>query len=84
MVENDKFAAFARRIIRAYGKRVSEGDIEALQEFISLEKILHDSITDAVGQLREFGYSWTDIGQRLGMTRQAAQQRWGSNKPLEK
>ena len=27
--------------------------------------------------LREFGYSWADIAGRLGVTRQAAQQRWG-------
>jgi hypothetical protein len=23
------------------------------------------------------GYSWAEIGSRLGVTRQAAQQRWG-------
>ena len=26
-----------------------------------------------------FGYSWADIGSRLGVTRQAAQQRWGAH-----
>src|SRR5262249_12154313 len=26
--------------------------------------------------LREFGYSWTEIGDRLGISRQAARQRW--------
>ena len=25
-----------------------------------------------------FGYSWADIAARLGVTRQAAQQRWGA------
>ena len=27
--------------------------------------------------LRGCGYSWAEIGSRLGITRQAAQQRWG-------
>ena len=42
---------------------------------------LADEIDAAIGQavtgLREFGYSWAEIGSRLGITRQAAQQRWG-------
>jgi hypothetical protein len=25
------------------------------------------------------GYSWTEISSRLGITRQAAQQRWGTS-----
>ena len=39
--ENDEYAAFARRVLRA------------------------------------LGYSWAEIGSRLGITRQAAWQRWG-------
>jgi hypothetical protein len=42
---------------------------------------LSADIDAAIGQavigLRSFGYSWADIGIRLGITRQAAQQRWG-------
>ena len=42
---------------------------------------LADEIDSAIGQavtgLRGFGYSWAEIGSRLGITRQAAQQRWG-------
>jgi len=43
---------------------------------------LSEEIDAAIGQavtgLRSFGYSWAEIGTRLGITRQAAQQRWGS------
>ena len=43
---------------------------------------LSEEIDTAIGQavtgLRSFGYSWAEIGTRLGITRQAAQQRWGS------
>ena len=35
------------------------------------------AIGQAVTGLRAFGYSWAEIGTRLGITRQAAQQRWG-------
>jgi hypothetical protein len=35
------------------------------------------AISQAVQGLRGFGYSWAEIGSRLGVTRQAAQQRWG-------
>jgi hypothetical protein len=28
--------------------------------------------------LRACGYSWAEIGSRLGITRQAAHQRWGA------
>ena len=34
---------------------------------------------EAVKGLRGCGYSWAEIGARLGITRQAAQQRWGAN-----
>jgi hypothetical protein len=52
VVENDEYAGFIRRIVRAYGRRVSNGDIEALRE----------------------------IATRIGVTRQAAQQRWGGDR----
>jgi hypothetical protein len=32
---------------------------------------------EAVKGLRAYGYFWAEIGSRLGITRQAAQQRWG-------
>ena len=35
------------------------------------------AISQAVSGLREAGYSWAEIAAWLGVTRQAAQQRWG-------
>jgi hypothetical protein len=35
-------------------------------------------MAEAVKGLRTHGYSWPEIGVRLGISRQAAQQRWGS------
>ena len=76
-VENDEFAAFARRVLRAYARRVATDDIDALEAMTDLSEEIDIAIGLAVTGLRSFGYSWADIGTRLGITRQAAQQRWG-------
>jgi hypothetical protein len=77
VVENDEYAAFARRVLRAYTRRVADGDVEALILMFGLAAEIDTAITEAVKGLRTFGYSWAEIGSRLGITRQAAQQRWG-------
>ncbi len=77
VVENDEYAAFARRIVRAYARRVATGDVEALTDMVALSSVLDDAIADAVTGLRAHGYSWAEIAARLGISRQAAQQRWG-------
>lgn len=80
-VENKEFAGFQRRIIKAHAKRVAEGDVEALTDLVALSEHIDDAITDAVKGLRAFGYSWSEIARPLGMTKQAAQQRWGGDRP---
>ena len=75
--ENDEYAAFARRVLRAYARRVATGDVEALTLMTDLAAEIDSAISQAVKGLRGFGYSWAEIGSRLGITRQAAQQRWG-------
>jgi len=77
VVENDDFARFTKRIIAAHGKRVATGDVEALADLTALSADLDNAIVTAVIGLRRFGYSWAEIGTRLGITRQAAQQRFG-------
>ncbi|MFC0533140.1 helix-turn-helix domain-containing protein [Phytohabitans kaempferiae] len=81
VVENDEFAAFARRIIRAHGKRVASGDVEALTDLVALSTLIDTVIAEAVKGLRKQGYSWQEIAARLGISRQAAQQRWGGDRP---
>ncbi len=75
--ENDEYAAFARRVLRAYARRIADGDVEALTLMTGLAGEIDTAIGQAVQGLRGFGYSWAEIGSRLGVTRQAAQQRWG-------
>src|SRR6266700_1058986 len=74
-VENDEYAAFARRVLRAYGRRIATGDIDAITELNSLYGEVESALGRAVLGLRLLGYSWAEIGSRLGVTRQAAHQR---------
>lgn len=76
-VENNEFAAFVRRIIRAYSRRTATGDVEVLADFAALSAELDHAIYQAVTGLRAQGHSWADIARPLGITRQAAHQRWG-------
>lgn len=76
-VENDDYAAFHRRIIAAHGRRIAHGDIEGLTTLAALAGDVEVALHEAIAGLRNTGYSWTDIGARLAITRQAAQQRWG-------
>jgi hypothetical protein len=79
VVENDEYAAFLRRVIRAYSHRVAAGDIEAITTMAGLADDFDQAIRQAISGLREPGYSWADIALRLGITRQGAQQRWGED-----
>jgi hypothetical protein len=60
--------------------RVGDGDIEALALLVDLSEKIDAAMAEAVKGLRAHGYSWAEIGYRLGITRQAAQQRWGTSK----
>lgn len=77
--ETDEFAKFVRRITRAYGRRVANGDIDALSGLVALREEL-DAVTDqAVATLRSepYCYSWARIGEELGISKQAASSRFG-------
>jgi hypothetical protein len=77
VVENNEYAAFLQRAIRAYSRRVATGDIEAITLLAALADDVDQAIHDAIIGLRDYGYSRSEIAARLGVTRQAAQQRWG-------
>lgn len=76
-VETDQFLKFARRILRAAGKRVAEADEVELADLAALRTDVDNVIADAVDTWRKQGRSWATIGEALGMTKQGAQQRYG-------
>lgn len=78
VTETADFAAFVRRIVKAYGRRIGGGgDVDALPELVALATEIDAVIQQSVTGLRTEGYSWAEIAARLGTTRQAAQQRFG-------
>lgn len=78
-VETAEFDAFVRRILRAYARRVAAGDVEALRSLAQLSSEV-DAVTRlAVAGLRTspYSYSWSEIADRLGVTKQTAHERYG-------
>lgn len=75
--ETPEYAAMVRRMIRAYGRRVAEGDEVDLQELLLLRVEVEQAIEAAVRGQRRAGQSWAYIGRGLEVSRQAAQMRYG-------
>ena len=75
-VDNDDYAAFAARIIAAQARRVAKGDIDAVADMARLADELDYRTRVAIHGLLDKGYSWTDVGRALGISRQGARQRW--------
>jgi len=75
----DEYIAFLRRIVRSTGKRVSAADVEQLQELIEVRRQLDSAIAVAVEGLRASGFTWDEIGNATGTSRQAAHQKWGGH-----
>ncbi len=53
--------------------------LKALRACRSLQRTITDEIQDRVFDARAQGATWDDIGLVLGITKQAAQQRFGSD-----
>ena len=77
--ETPEYAAFARRTLRAYGRRVGEGDEVDLRELVKMRDEVERAIETAVrGQYVDQDHSWAYIGHGLGVSRQAAQMRYAA------
>ena len=72
----DEFPGFLRRSLRAFGRRIADGEDWALPELVALSAEVDAAVQRAVEGLRFKGYSWGEVGALLGMTRQGARQRW--------
>jgi hypothetical protein len=64
-----EFKGFARRMIRAYGRRAADADPNVLGDLLSLRDDLDQAIAAAVVSYREAGLSWAAIGYELGIDR---------------
>ena len=71
-----------RRALQDALKPDTEGDtLEALADLEVLEEFTADYAQARVDDARAAGASWSQIADRLGVSRQAAHKRFGSKKP---
>jgi hypothetical protein len=74
--ETPDVAKATGRLILSLGKRVGTEDPPDLQILLELEAKLARAWESAIAGLRHTGYSDGQIGDELGTTKQAVQQRW--------
>lgn len=78
--EAPEIGSAARRMLRALVERAAEGDWEALEELACIEKMMPAYMTEAGRAAHDEGvrYSYTQLGSVLGVSRQAARQRFAA------
>jgi hypothetical protein len=74
--ETPDVAEATGRLIRSVGKRVATEDPDGLDCLLALQGALVEAWTIAVAGLRASGFTDRAIGEQLGVTRQAVEQRW--------
>ncbi len=74
--EAPEIGSFMRRMFRALVARAAEGDTEALEVLADLEKASTAALGEAMRAAHARGYSWTELADLVGVTRQAARQRF--------
>lgn len=78
-------AAMMKRVARGLVKRAGEGDREALSALADVERAVGDAIVQAAraAHYGPFGYTWSEIADELGVTRQAAHKRFAHHDDVE-
>lgn len=77
--ETNEYAAMMVRLTKAFRRRVGDGDAANLPLLAEFASQAADALTEAVADnYVHHAYSWTDIGRELGISRQAARQRFGA------
>lgn len=64
-------------MLRSVARR-DDFDVPNLTELAALQSELQEALVAAVSNLRQQGTSWTEIGEALGVTKQAAYIRFGA------
>lgn len=75
-----ELAGFLRRMSRALVRRAADGDLDALVALVESRAALDAAIVDAAQALHydyRTPYSWAEIAREIGITKQAAHQRFG-------
>lgn len=77
-VETSAWVGMFPRLLRAWVRRAQgDGDLDALAALARHREDVDAHLADMVTVLRnDWAYSWQEIADALGCSRQAAQQRW--------
>jgi hypothetical protein len=74
--ETADVAAGIRRMVRALGRRLAQGDPADLLVVRDLQADLDEVWREAIAGMRDAGFSDGEIGAVLGVTGQAVNKRW--------
>jgi hypothetical protein len=72
----DLGAAIERQLKRGLARRAGEGDLFALEELARLERVIREITTDAGTAAHFAGYTYAQLGEALGITKQSAHERF--------
>lgn len=80
--ETPEYAGMVRRVTAGLGHRVASGDIASLP-LLEVQRVWSEAVMGLAIQslVEKHGYSWTEVARELGVSRQAARQRWGRGQP---
>lgn len=53
-------------------------NLDTLVKIAEVDRLVDELVIEAVEEARKAGYSWAQIGGALGVSKQAAQQKYGS------
>jgi hypothetical protein len=75
--ETADYVGMMRRCVKALGRRAADGDLDALAAMTELRDLLGEVQGEAARDARDaHGFSWTEIADALGTSRQNARQRF--------
>jgi hypothetical protein len=75
-IETPEYAAMVRRVIRRYGERVGDADPVDLTTMVEISREFDHAVRVAVRGLRAAGFTWREIGEALGTSKEAALMRF--------
>jgi hypothetical protein len=78
---NEEYKAMMLRFVKAYLRRIEAGDLQTLADFVQVRDHMSLALDIAVAAQRNHPTnpaSWVGIAKATGLSRSAAQERWGS------
>lgn len=76
--EASDIGAMMGRMFRSLVARAETGDTEALEVLVELQRQSGNHVRAAAQELIAFGYTYADLAQVLGVSRQAATKRFAT------